>query len=232
VLLGFSSRFDEAAFQLSKARHLQQQDGAAALLVACFTCCPLLVMWRCVPQLARADVPLGLCAPVALAWCACHVLPAVAYFGARRWYLGRRDWVWAASTALCGLHGLITWEVVMADSMGARMNAVLISRAYALAAMEFLVRPAFLRLSCPQQLLASLGSMLSLYHASQGPADGPYSLPACLVMAGVPLVNAYLADSAARRRWLAARALPAAGGACGAGEGSSSATGRAGGGVA
>jgi hypothetical protein len=200
VLLGFSDARVEAAFQLAKARRLEQADRWTERMV---------VMMAVMGVLAACQVALlpgvqhaQLFAVCSVSWWAWALLPAAARCAARPLYLPHRGWLWGVAQLLSGCHSVVMAEIVLAGGV-AELNAVFLGRRRSpFAVLEFVVRPALLRLSAPQQLLASVGSAINTYYVSHGPADGPYTPAACLAMGGGAVALAALMDARARRAWL------------------------------
>jgi hypothetical protein len=215
VLLGFSDAREEAAFQLAKARRLERWDAWTEGKV---------VMTAVMAALAACYVVFALNIDNSMVFLACSLtfwvwvlIPAAVHRAARQSYLSHRGWLWGGGLLLSGCHSMVTGELVLGLSSVMRLNAAFISRAAPFAVMEFVVRPALLRLSAPQQLLASVGSALNTYYVSHGPADGPYTPAACLAMGGGAVALAALMDARARRAWLLAQVAPGPAAAAGPG---------------
>jgi len=216
VLMGFGDGQQEAAFEVSKAIRMEQADAwttAATLVCAAMG---FIKLWAGVSasQDERAWVFLA-CTVVWWVWVI--VVPAAVWAAARTTYLRRRGWIWGTSLLLAGVSGAAIIQALLGDRAAA-LSRAMISRCTPMAVIEFVARPALLRLSVRQQVLASLGSALSMFYASQGPADGPYSAATCLALACCAVAIAAALDASARRSWLAgeghapAAAAPAAAG--------------------
>jgi hypothetical protein len=212
VLLGFRDACEEAAFQLNKAMQLETTDVWTLGMI--FT--------TSVMGLVAAAFALGLdsyCSWVFMGcsscWLAVVMVPAAVLRASRPFYLAHRGWLWGITLLFAVSSPVITNELLLTRAQAAALNVVVLARAGAFAAMEFVIRPALLRLSAPHQALASVGSAFNTYYVSNGPPDGPFTLAACLAMGGGAVVLAALLDARARLRWLLvqqrAEQVPAAG---------------------
>lgn len=214
VLLGFADSREEVAFQISKAQQLERRDVWTASMIA--TSVLIGAPAAFVAVLGAGDShgkPFLACAALWWMWV---MLPGALHYVARPFYVSHRGLVWGACLLLSGLSAAVTGEVVVPRASYIALQKALIARVSPLAVVEFVIRPALLRLSVGHQLLASIGGALATFYVSQGPSDGPFSLAACLAMGAGALVMAALLDARARRTWLlaqrtAALALPAAG---------------------
>jgi hypothetical protein len=221
VLVGFRDRREEAAFRLAKAQRLESWDswleGMITLSLA------MGVPAVCYVARNSGNAHGSLFVRCAAVWWMWIFLPGVIHRAARPWYLAHRCWVWGVCLLLTGLSAAATGEVMVPRASYVALQGVLLSRASPLAVMEFVIRPAMLRLTVPQQLLASIGGALATYYVSHGPADGPYTATSCLAMGAASLVFAILVDTRARRSWLLERQAAVRGAAAGPGPAASAA---------
>jgi hypothetical protein len=199
VVLGFSDA-REAAYQVAKARRLEEGDYWSEAL---FVMTGGMGLLKGTHELLRMGDPSALVFLCKIwLWVLLIVFPAAVHRAARPVYLARRDWLWAASQLLAGCVGVVTREGLLDCTSNDRMNAAILNYAFLFAIMEIVVRPAMLRLSVPQQAVASIGAALSTYLASFGPPDGPYSLAACFAAGAAGVAWAGWVDARARRSWL------------------------------
>jgi len=126
--------------------------------------------------------------------------PIAVHRAARPVYRARRGWLWSVTLLLAGIAGATTRKF-LSGAVFDPLSALIFKRAFLVAFMEFVFRPGLLRLSVHHQVLASIGCALTTQMASHGPADGPYSLAACLAMGAANVVWAGLVDARARRTW-------------------------------
>jgi hypothetical protein len=223
LLLGFGNGQEEAAFQLHKAVHLQQQDCWTAGLVVLSAAIGMLGVARSVS--ASNDPHAGTFFVCSCIWFVWLLLPVAVFSAARGVYLTHRGWLWGASMLLCGLNTTLTAEVMMARHAYVSLQAGLITRASAFVVMAFGVRPALMRLSFLHQLPASVGCALTTFYVSTGPVVGGYSPATCLALGAAAACVAALMELPDRRVWRArqAAALAASAAAAAAGSGAAAA---------
>ena len=207
MLLGFSDAREEAAFQLAKARRLELADRWTSATTAMSALMGLLAT-RAHVRASDAEHACTFLMCTA-AWWLMKLMPAAVLAAARPLYMRHRGCVWGASIGVAGVSGGGMICALLGDSYYA-LSRSLIARALPLAVLEFVVHPALLRLSPAEQLLASFGSGVSVFYASRGPADGPYSAATCLALGALAVGIAAVLDASARRGWLAAQAGAAA----------------------
>jgi hypothetical protein len=199
VLLGFSDAREEAAFQLAKARRLEESDYWSE---AFFTMAGLMALPVASYELLRIGDAAALIflGSIYVYW-ALVLYPIAVHRAARPVYRARRGWLWSVTLLLAGIATTVTRELLLLAVVFDSMSALIFKHASLVGFVEFVVRPALLRLSVPQQAVASIGCALTVQVISCGPADGPYSLAACLAMGAAGVVWAGMVDARARRTW-------------------------------